>query len=215
MTFPPGWPRLLTNPAETGSPLAIITIGIVWVASCAACAVGWLVATITSTLSLTSSAAAVGSRSYRRSALRQSMTTLVPGTYPRSLRPLSNDEVSQFGQKSSQPMCGTFDAGCPDAEPPRKSVSSRAVDARPIRPSPRRASNAFASSVRRTLATPRAMAILARYAPSAPRLDCSPFGDSIITRDRNRNLWRLYVRSKAEAWLAGGVWRVRSVRNSS
>ena len=50
-------------------------------------------------------------------------------------------EVSQFGQKSSQPICGTFDTGWPDAEPPRKSVSSRTFDQRPIRPWPRRASN--------------------------------------------------------------------------
>jgi len=38
-------------------------------------------------------------------------------------------------------MCGTFDALCPSAAPPRKSVSRSADEARLIRPSPRRVRN--------------------------------------------------------------------------
>ena len=61
--FPPGRASVLTSPAPRGSPLTAMTIGIVLVALCAACAPGVVAATMMSTLSFTSSAARSGYRS--------------------------------------------------------------------------------------------------------------------------------------------------------
>jgi hypothetical protein len=57
VVLPPGWPRLWTNPAATGSAETAITIGIVLVACLAACVGGVSTVTMTSTLRVTSSAA--------------------------------------------------------------------------------------------------------------------------------------------------------------
>src|SRR6516165_8910372 len=57
VTLPPGRLRLATRPSLTGSPLAVNTIGIVWVAALAACGEGSPpVAAITTTCRRTKSA---------------------------------------------------------------------------------------------------------------------------------------------------------------
>ncbi len=88
--FPPGFARLATNPAVTGSPTSVITRGIVLVACRAARVPGLPPVTMTSTLSRTSSAARSGSRSSFPSANRYSMTMFFPSTYPRSRRACRN-----------------------------------------------------------------------------------------------------------------------------
>src|SRR5262245_34985366 len=47
--FPPGWARLATKPALTGSPIPIMTMGRVVVACLAACVAGEPLVTMTST----------------------------------------------------------------------------------------------------------------------------------------------------------------------
>jgi hypothetical protein len=59
--FPPGRAKLSTSPAATGSATAVNTIGIWVVARFAACAWGVPKATMTSTLSWTSSEATLSS----------------------------------------------------------------------------------------------------------------------------------------------------------
>src|SRR5947209_1576274 len=76
VTLPPGRARLVTSPLVTGSPAAAKTMGTVLVACLAARAWGVPPATMTSTLSATSSAARAGSRSNFPSASRYSITTL-------------------------------------------------------------------------------------------------------------------------------------------
>jgi len=76
VTFPPGRPRLATSPNPTGSRTVPMTMGIVAVAFLAARAAGVAGAHITSIWSRTSSAARAGSRPYRPSAERYSMTTV-------------------------------------------------------------------------------------------------------------------------------------------
>src|SRR5215470_11600831 len=74
VTFPPGRARLGMSPSPTGSVRLMPTMGIVAVALLAARAPGVGVATMTSTLSRTSSVASAGSRSSCPSACRNSMT---------------------------------------------------------------------------------------------------------------------------------------------
>jgi len=63
VTFASGRAKLATNPARTGSPTAIMTIGIVVVVCLAACVAALPEVTMTSTGSLASSLAAAASRS--------------------------------------------------------------------------------------------------------------------------------------------------------
>ena len=87
VTLPPGLARLATKPAATGSPLRAMTMGMVDVARLTASIAGVATAKITSTLSLTSSSARPGTRSAWPSAVRNSILTVRPSTYPRSRSP--------------------------------------------------------------------------------------------------------------------------------
>jgi len=84
--FPPGRAKLATNPLPTGSLLAVITMGMLWVACRTARTACEPPATITSTFRLTSSAASRASVSVR-SATRYSMRVFLPSTYPNSRNP--------------------------------------------------------------------------------------------------------------------------------
>jgi hypothetical protein len=84
VALPPGCPRLLTNPAPTGSAETAITIGILLVACLAAWVGGVSTVTMTSTLRPTSSAASARRRSTCPSASRYSMLMLFPSIHPRS-----------------------------------------------------------------------------------------------------------------------------------
>src|SRR5215472_1506448 len=75
VTLPPGRARLMTSPSVTGSPTVGKTMGMRPVACLAARAASVPEATMTSTLSATSSAATAGSRSNFPSASRYSITT--------------------------------------------------------------------------------------------------------------------------------------------
>src|SRR5262249_18761660 len=77
--FPPGRARLLTSPSSTGSPSAGTMMGIVFVASLAA-SIAPGTAKMTSTFSLTTSAARPGKRRRFHAADRYSMTTFCPTT---------------------------------------------------------------------------------------------------------------------------------------
>jgi hypothetical protein len=91
VTFPPGRPRLRTNPARTGSEAVVNTIGVVFVAVIAArMATSPAPAQITATLRLTRSAAIAGRRSKWPSAQRYSMVTFPPSAKPASPRPRWN-----------------------------------------------------------------------------------------------------------------------------
>ena len=70
---PAGRARLVTNLRATGSVAQTMTMGIVFVATCAAAIAGLFVATMISTLSPTSSAASWGNRSALPSADRHSI----------------------------------------------------------------------------------------------------------------------------------------------
>jgi len=74
--LPPGRARLATNRLPTGSKARIMTMGIVFVTLCAATIEGLSDATITSTLSRTSSAARSGNRSVLPPDGRHSMATV-------------------------------------------------------------------------------------------------------------------------------------------
>lgn len=93
VTFPPGRARLVARPSATGfADPAIITIGIVCVASRAGRIVSGPIVTITSTLIRTSSAASAGSRSSLPSANRRSTVRFRPSTHPRSPSPCMKSE---------------------------------------------------------------------------------------------------------------------------
>src|SRR5438094_329825 len=79
VAFPPGRARLATRPSLTGSVMIGMTIGIAVVA-CLAATAAWLLATMTSTLRRTKSAARPGRRSSLPSAHRYSMLTFRPST---------------------------------------------------------------------------------------------------------------------------------------
>ena len=83
--FPPGRAKLATKPARTGSLSVLNTIGIVAVASFAACAEGADEAKITSTLRRTRSSARARRCSYRSPPNRYSITRLSPSTQPNPL----------------------------------------------------------------------------------------------------------------------------------
>ena len=133
VTLPPGRARLATSPDLTGSATRITTIGKVTVAFLAASAAGVLIATITSTLSRTSSSANPASSSLRPAALRNSMSMLVPSTCPSS-RSRSRNVSSSPGCRScaSTPMRwggSSFSAAEPSghaaAAPPRSAMKLR------------------------------------------------------------------------------------------
>ena len=89
--LPSGLLKLLTRPRRIGSSPDMKTIGIVCVASFAACA-GAVPpeATITATLRVIKSETSVGNRSYCPSAQRYSTKMLLPSLNPISCRPLTN-----------------------------------------------------------------------------------------------------------------------------
>ena len=82
VAFPPGWARLGTTPAPTGSPTNRKIIGVVLVAFRAAIATGVVYATSASRFSPASSAASSGSRSSLFSAKRRSKATFFPSIHP-------------------------------------------------------------------------------------------------------------------------------------
>ena len=89
--FLPGFARLSTMPAATGSPIAAATIGILGVALFAASAAAVpQIVTSTSTLRPTSSDASFGNRSTSPSASTHRSSVLEPSTKPRSLKPCRN-----------------------------------------------------------------------------------------------------------------------------
>ena len=88
--FPPGRPRLATNPSAMGSKSSAMTIGIVDVMSLAARVAKGPPVTITSTPSRTSSAACAWSRSTLPALHRYSRLRFVPSTYPNSRSPCTN-----------------------------------------------------------------------------------------------------------------------------
>jgi hypothetical protein len=83
----PGCARLAYSPVPTPSWVATATIGIVRVACFTMLATVLLGATITSTLSRTSSAAISGMRSRLPAARRQTISRFCPSTYPSSRSP--------------------------------------------------------------------------------------------------------------------------------
>ena len=80
VTFPPGLARLATSPVATGSPVPVMTMGIVPVSCLAAPTATVLDVTMMSTLRRTRSAARSRRRSSRPSAYRYSMTMFFPST---------------------------------------------------------------------------------------------------------------------------------------
>jgi hypothetical protein len=108
VTLPPGRLRLVTSPKATGSLGAVNTIGIEDVAALAA-RVGASppLAKIAATGRRTNSAAMAGSRSYRSSAQRYSIATVLPSTNPLSLTPLRN-EAAFFANASADPAPATL-----------------------------------------------------------------------------------------------------------
>ncbi len=84
--FPPGFARLATKPAATGSPVAAITIGIVVVNFAATLASGVQAATITSTLESTSSRMIAASLSGLPSASWTSIVMFCRSAQPSSRR---------------------------------------------------------------------------------------------------------------------------------
>ena len=97
VTLPPGRARLPTRPEATGSAAPTTTMGIVVVASFAASADADTMATITSGLFFTISAASAGSRAKSPSAERRSTTIVLPSTYPKSRIPDQNAASRGFG----------------------------------------------------------------------------------------------------------------------
>src|SRR4030081_1158407 len=92
VTLPPGWARLATRPAPTGSP-ADIMIGMELVALNAASVAGVPHDTMTSTGSLASSAANPGNRPASPLAKRYSMSRFLPSRYPSSNSPSCNPQL--------------------------------------------------------------------------------------------------------------------------
>ena len=91
VTLPPGRARLPTSPLPTGSPTAVITMGMVLLAPFAANASGAPVTTIRSTLRRTRSAASSsGERSFFCSANRYSMVMFFPSIHPSLLSSCRN-----------------------------------------------------------------------------------------------------------------------------
>ena len=76
--LPPGRAWLAIVPS--GASPRVITMGMVWVARCAAWMAGVVAATMTATSICASSAAKRGSRSYLPSAKRYSMAMFLPST---------------------------------------------------------------------------------------------------------------------------------------
>ena len=140
--FPPGWIRLATSPALTGSTATAKTVGTVVVAALAATAVGVPPpATSTVTGRRASSVASAGSRLFWPSAQRYSIATFWPSTYPDSFNPCWNAR-RRTTYKSGEallrkPMTGI--AGCwacaasghAAAAPPRSDMNSRRLIASP------------------------------------------------------------------------------------
>ena len=84
VTLPPGFARLFAKPAATGSPVAAMTIGIVFVNLTAAFASGVQAVTMTSTLESTSPRMMASSFSGLPLASWVSMTTVLPSIQPSS-----------------------------------------------------------------------------------------------------------------------------------
>ena len=116
MTLPPGRARLATNPAATGSPAFVITIGIVVVAFFAANAGGVAATTIRSTLRRTKSAASSGRGSDFCSPNRYSMAIFFPSIQPSLLSSCRNASkrtaLPEAVLPSRKPMRGTFPVCC-------------------------------------------------------------------------------------------------------
>ena len=136
VALPPGRLRVATRPSLTGSPLAVNTIGIVWVAALADCGEGSPpVAAITATCRRTNSAANSGSRSNWPCAQRYSTATFWPSTKPVSLRPWRNARKrSAYGSGNSVPInpitgtavcCARTGSGHAAAAPPRRLMNLR------------------------------------------------------------------------------------------
>lgn len=101
VALPPGRFRLATSPAATGSVPVANTIGIFVVAALAANAPRVVPsAVITVTCRLTKSPAKAGSRSFFPSAQRYSISTLLPSTYPASLKPRRNALIRSADRSS-------------------------------------------------------------------------------------------------------------------
>jgi hypothetical protein len=96
--LPPGWAKLATSPLPTGSPAAIMTIGIVEVARLAASGASVPAVMITSTLRLISSAANLGSRSSLSSAYLRSNVRFLPSKYPSARRASTTTGVVGVGE---------------------------------------------------------------------------------------------------------------------
>ena len=133
VTVPPGLFKLATRPSLTGSPETAKTIGIVVVATAAACTPG-VFAKITAIRRRTRSAANAGSRSYWPSAQRNSITTFWPSTYPASLRPSRNavtmraywaDDALFRNPITGSACCARTTCGHVASAPPRSVMNSR------------------------------------------------------------------------------------------
>src|SRR5262249_33783721 len=114
--FPPGDPRLSTILNPIGSKTLTITIGIVLVASFAATALFVPEATISLTLSRTSSAASSYDRAITPSAKRRSIAMFSPSTKPCSRSPSRNDfptgSVEIVGSFAKKPIRRRFAPCC-------------------------------------------------------------------------------------------------------
>jgi hypothetical protein len=123
--LPPGWAMLLTN--VNGSPVAVMTIGIVSLACLAANAAGVPRVKIRSQFKRTSSLASSGKRSERPSAERYSMTRFRPSICPSSRNACRNaSKFAAFKGRdviSSTPIRGPAPAAARAprvATPPRR-----------------------------------------------------------------------------------------------
>jgi hypothetical protein len=141
VTFPPGRPRLSTNPARTGSEAVVNTIGVVFVAAIAArIATSPAPAQMTVTLRLTRSAAIPGNRSNWPSAQRYSMVTFRLSAKPVSPRPRWNPTMRSVHCAADTP-CSTPIRGIADCcaraatghanVPPSKRINWRRLIDRP------------------------------------------------------------------------------------
>jgi hypothetical protein len=91
--LPPGFARLATMPALTGSATCVNTTGMVWVAVCIALTAGVVLTRMTSGDSATNSIAA-----FRKSlvCLRYSICTLRPSVHPNLCSSLRNASIRTF-----------------------------------------------------------------------------------------------------------------------
>src|SRR5262245_25680579 len=132
--FPPGRARLAAWPVITRSPVTPTTMGIVLLTCFKARIAASPCVTTRSTLSLTNSAARLGSRSNCPSEYLYSMTMFFPSSYPSSRNPCRNPST-RFAKAEAEkglrnPIRGTFFPCCASAGD--HSAKSRGERARPV-----------------------------------------------------------------------------------